>query len=211
MKIYSTWKEALKNRSTRILTCSAIASVFLALIVIRTFLIFNESRVGFAFQDPFLSLFRARDITWIIFFTIHIFLIWGVYLILHDPRKSIVWAHAYAIMVMFRVLGLYLLPLQPPLDMIFMHDPVVSTFTGTVTPVRDLFFSGHTATSFLLFLELRNTKWGWMFLAGSFCLGTCVLLQHVHYSIDVFAAPFFAYTSYKLSCVLVRKLRHLIR
>jgi hypothetical protein len=56
------------------------------------------------------------------------------------------------------------------------------------------FFSGHTGLPFLMaliFWEKPNARV--VFLLLSLVFGIAVLLAHIHYSIDVFAAPFMAY------------------
>lgn len=63
---------------------------------------------------------------------------------------------------------------------------------------NDLFFSGHTAVPFLGFLLFRKTKLGIFFLVSTIILALTVLFMHLHYSIDVFAAFFIAYGSYRL-------------
>jgi hypothetical protein len=67
----------------------------------------------------------------------------------------------------------------------FYHDV---TFQG------NLFFSSHTGFPFLMALIFWD-KDGWrrFFIAATIVFGAAVLLAHVHYSIDVFAAPFMAY------------------
>lgn len=56
------------------------------------------------------------------------------------------------------------------------------------------FFSGHTGMPILMALILWPHKgWRFFFLGISVLLGAAVLLAHVHYSIDVFAAPFITY------------------
>lgn len=58
----------------------------------------------------------------------------------------------------------------------------------------NLFFSGHTAFPFLMVLIFWSEKiWRRVFLALTFVFGAGVLLAHVHYSIDVFSAPFIVY------------------
>jgi hypothetical protein len=67
-----------------------------------------------------------------------------------------------------------------------LYDKI--TFQG------NLFFSGHTGFPFLLALIFWNrTGWRRFFVAATIVFGAAVLLAHVHYSIDVFAAPFMAY------------------
>lgn len=58
----------------------------------------------------------------------------------------------------------------------------------------NFFYSGHTAFPFLLaliFWDNKNLRYLFLFLTVFF--GASVLLAHVHYSIDVFAAPFIVY------------------
>lgn len=73
---------------------------------------------------------------------------------------------------------------------------------------NDLFFSGHTAIPFLGFLLYRKEKIGIFFLIATVVLAATVLFMHLHYSIDVFAAIFIAYGSYKLGNWLFRKINH---
>lgn len=58
-----------------------------------------------------------------------------------------------------------------------------------VALTKDLFFSGHTATTFLLLLyvwPLRGVRW-WM-LVGHVLVVASVFLSHLHYTIDVVGA-----------------------
>ena len=68
------------------------------------------------------------------------------------------------------------------------------------------FFSGHTGLPFLMALifwqELRVRA---TFLVLSCTFGIAVLLAHVHYSIDVFAAPFMAYSIFMIAKHLFKK------
>jgi hypothetical protein len=63
-----------------------------------------------------------------------------------------------------------------------------------------LFFSGHTCLPFLMALIFwQNRRARNIFLTLSFVAGVSVLFAHVHYSIDVFAAPFMAYGIFNIS------------
>ena len=73
-------------------------------------------------------------------------------------------------------------------------------FAVTTQPiVRDLFFSGHTATMVLLALAGRGRTWRWVLGLATVAVGLLVLVQRVHYSYDVLAAPFFAWLAYALA------------
>lgn len=64
----------------------------------------------------------------------------------------------------------------------------------------DFFFSGHTGVPFLLALVFWKEKfWRYFFFAVSFIFGASMLLAHMHYSIDVFAAPFITYGIFTLA------------
>lgn len=58
---------------------------------------------------------------------------------------------------------------------------------------QDLFPSGHTAIPVLMAFLSTSTFARRIFVGLTVVLGSSVLLMHVHYSIDVFAAPFVAY------------------
>jgi membrane-associated phospholipid phosphatase len=91
--------------------------------------------------------------------------------------------------------------------MILLNDPFVQFFGSGDVLTKDLFFSGHTATLFLLFLISEKKYLKIIFLLCTILVGIAVLLQHVHYTIDVLAAPFFAYASYKLAAVINEKIK----
>jgi hypothetical protein len=62
------------------------------------------------------------------------------------------------------------------------------------------FFSAHTGLPFLLALIFWDEKpWRYFYFTVSLIFGISVLLTKIHYSIDVFAAPFMTYSIYKMS------------
>jgi membrane-associated phospholipid phosphatase len=68
------------------------------------------------------------------------------------------------------------------------------------------FFSGHTGLTFLIALVFWNEKfWRYLYLTLSILFGVSVLLAHVHYSIDVLAAPYIAYTIFKMGEYLFKE------
>lgn len=70
----------------------------------------------------------------------------------------------------------------------------------------DLFFSGHTGFPFLMALIFwDNKKLRITFIAISIVLASAVLLGHLHYSIDVFAAYFITYTIFHIATKFFKK------
>lgn len=191
------WNQGFREKNFIVILTYASVCVFLSLLAMRYFLIYNDTRTGRIFNDPILHLFRPIDVTWITFTTTMATTFIGISLILRKPYAGISWMFAYSILTFFRIFTMYFVPLEPPRTMIFLHDPLISFFVGTRTPVHDLFFSGHTATAFMVYLGVEK-KYKPIFLAATFAIGILVVAQHVHYSIDALAAPFFAYFSLKL-------------
>ncbi|HEY5220713.1 MAG TPA: phosphatase PAP2-related protein [Candidatus Paceibacterota bacterium] len=72
-----------------------------------------------------------------------------------------------------------------------------------ITFQGNFFYSGHTAFPFLLALIFWDNKYlRYLFLFLAIFFGASVLLAHVHYSIDVFAAPFIVYGMYVITAKL---------
>jgi hypothetical protein len=62
------------------------------------------------------------------------------------------------------------------------------------------FFSGHTGLTLLMALIFWDEKfWRHVYIIAAMIFGVSVLLAHVHYTIDVLAAPYMTYAIFKLS------------
>ena len=176
----------------------------LVILVYGRFLDFIELRQGSILDDPILNSFVPLEVTWFTFGIIYVTVIMVLFHLSWQPFQLLKTFQAYIFIALARMLSMYLTPLDPPPLLIPLEDPFVQTVsTGVLT--RDLFFSGHTSTSFLLFLSCTGRKMKIFFLICTILVGLLVLVQHVHYSIDVVAAPFYAYTCYKLSSYLTTK------
>ncbi|BDQ02991.1 phosphatase PAP2-related protein [Ignavibacterium sp.] len=193
-----TWKEFLsvrRNKNEMLITLIALAVV---LFVLTKFLVYVESRNGVSFYDPILALFEPIDLTWLTFTLIYGSLIAALIYLIPKPEKLFFTIQLYTLMVVVRMIAMWLLPLNPPEKMIILVDPFVEFFGTGKTLTKDLFFSGHTATLFILFLSTDEKVLKRIFLLSTIGVAISVLLQHVHYSIDVFAALIFTYASYSI-------------
>lgn len=109
----------------------------------------------------------------------------------------------YSLMGIVRAGFIIMTHLKTPADAIPFNFPwPFSILVGN----NDLFFSGHTAVAFLGFLIFKDSKIRWVFLIGSFVMAATVLLMHRHYTIDVLAAYFITFGTYKLGNLILRKL-----
>lgn len=192
------WKTFFQNPKTRIEFILTLIVLIPLLLTFSQFLLFVEERKGILLNDPVLSLFNPIDLTWPIFGLIYFSLLLFIYINRKDPGKIMIALQAYGLMVVFRIIAMYLTPFEAPEKLLLLNDPFVQLFGKGDVLTKDLFFSGHTGTLFLLFLLANNKKIKTVFLISTIFVGLAVLLQHVHYSIDVFIAPFIAYGSYRI-------------
>ncbi len=63
---------------------------------------------------------------------------------------------------------------------------------------KDLFFSGHISAMCLFVYFTDHKLWKTCLLVATPVLAMLILWQHVHYTIDIVAAPFFAFICCKL-------------
>ncbi len=199
------WKNYFRINRNRNFFISTLIFVSLILFFFTNFLQFVENREGFSFRDPILVLFNPIDLTWLIFAMIYSGLIFALISLFKSPRILSTALLTYGIMVLIRIISMYSLPLNPPENMIALEDPFVEFFGGGKTLTKDLFFSGHTATSFIFYLTSVNKKIKMLFLILTVIMGISVLLMHVHYTVDVVVAPLASFTSYRISKKIIKK------
>jgi hypothetical protein len=112
---------------------------------------------------------------------------------------------AYNGVTLLRMACIGLISLNPPSGLIPLADPITNQFYGAHYITHDLFFSGHTTTVFLIFLSLKKKTDRLYALLSSIILGFLLLVQHVHYTIDVLAAPIFTYAVFRLTLLFTKK------
>lgn len=198
-EIRSAWSGAVAGKGFKAFIAITVVSALLASTGITSYLPFVEARSGAAIPDPVLLAFPAIDATAITFIIMYLCSLLGIVVMLLDPKRFLVGCFAYAIMLTLRMFTMYLLPMEAPPGIIILVDPFIGAIAGSDSLTKDLFFSGHTSTMFLLALAAPRGLWKAVFMIGTVAVGALVVLQHVHYSIDVVAAFFFAYGSWKLA------------
>ncbi|HQQ77169.1 MAG TPA: phosphatase PAP2-related protein [Thermoanaerobaculia bacterium] len=195
----AAWAEAWRDPRFRLRLALTVPALVAVLALLARFLTFVEARPGAVLTDPVLALLAPRDLTWLTFSLIYLGLAFGVARLAADPRALVVALQAYVLMVIFRMAAMWVTPLEAPPGMIPLHDPLVRLFGPGKLLTKDLFFSGHTSTLFLLALAVPGRRSKALFLFCTAAVGISVLAQHVHYTIDVLAAPFFAYASFRIA------------
>ena len=197
------WKDFISKRKGEMV----FTIVFLAIVlfILPKFLGFIEQREGVVLPDPILKLFNPVNLTWLTFGLIYLSLVSAVIYFSTKPELLFIALQSYTLLVIFRMIVMYVTPFNAPADLILLNDPFVQIFGGGEILTKDLFFSGHTATLFLLYLITDKKYLKFIYLIFTILVGVAVLLQHVHYTVDVITAPVFAYASFCLIKVLRNK------
>ena len=162
-----------------------------------------EQRRGISLKDPVISILPASDYSIPIFIIIWTNALLILLTFIKNANILLKFMVAYSIITIMRLAFIYFMPLEPPIGLIPLKDPLSNTFYGASFITKDLFFSGHTSTLFLIFLSLNNHKFRIFSLIGTCLVGFLLLLQHVHYTIDIIFAFPFAYLGYLMAGKIV--------
>jgi len=156
-------------------------------------------KIVIPYNDPVLAILPCYDFSIPIFFTLYISAIVGIISCSMRPRLLLFAIQTYALVQVIRLITLIMVPLDSPTHLVLLHDPLLEmTFYKGNAYTRDLFFSGHVATM-STFYFLEQNKWmKQFFLFALIAMIIMIILQHIHYTIDVIGGIFFAKLCQKL-------------
>jgi len=188
-----TWKTAFADRSFTLSFLGALAVFSIFPFKADIFFQWIQKRDGIQWNDPILNALPALNVSYPIFGIIYLSVIYLLYRLLQDPKRFVWFAWAFNLETLFRFICIYLVALDPPARLVDLHDPLAEMFIygENMAITKDLFFSGHTATMVFVCYFLPTTKERRIAIGLSLLLVSLLLVQHVHYSLDVVAAPLF--------------------
>lgn len=201
----SHWKKFFRDPASRVEFFTTITLLIITVYSFSRYLLFNESRPGAVLDDPIMNYFEAIDLNPLLFFAIYSSLLIGLISFSFYPEQLMTAFQTYILLVIFRMSAMYLIPLDPPLGCIDLQDPVVFILGTGKKIIKDLFFSGHTSTAFMLFQVAKNKVLKYYFLAATITVGVSVILQKAHYTIDVYAGLIFSFASYQIIKIIRKK------
>jgi len=187
------WKSNLQSSDYRKKLIVGLILISFILLSLPFFYQAIEKRNGISFNDYLLGWLPAYDLSLFIFVVI-----WSMALLTfsrfrQDPSIFLTFLWGFILINLSRFITIGLLPLNAPADLIPIQDPISNHFYGPKFVTKDLFFSGHTAAMFLMFLCLKKKTDKILALLATIMIGIAVLLQHVHYTLDVVMAPVITY------------------
>ena len=91
--------------------------------------------------------------------------------------------------------------LNPPLRLVDLHDPIAELFIygENMAITKDLFLSGHTATMVFVCYYLPTKIERRIALILTLVLVSLLIIQHVHYTLDILAAPIATWIAIQLA------------
>lgn len=136
--------------------------------------------------------------TWFTFISLYGAVILTFHYLSDKPVRLMMGFQAYFFLLASRLISMSLLPLKAPDTLIPLFDPFIAQLSQDIVLKHDLFFSGHFSVVVLLSFVVhdRTKKFIVLFLAG--IMAVFILMQHVHYTIDMFVAPFFSFATWKM-------------
>ena len=209
-KIKLEWQAAWQDSSFKWPFLAGWAVVFLLLPMLPKFYQFIENREGVVLNDYLLRFLTPRNVSIPVFICVWMGALMITIRSLTTPRILLNYMYAYVVFILLRNVCLVLVPLNAPIGIIELKDPLTDLFYGGTFITKDLFFSGHTATMVIMFLSLHK-KYDKLFCKiAAFVVAGLLLVQHVHYSIDILAAPFFAFLSFYLGQKWLQKMEGVV-
>ncbi len=173
-----------------------LISAVVFLIFLASFFQFIQTKPGAALYDPVLNALPSHDLSIPIFIVIYGMIIATIAMNYSNPHFMLVAMATYCTINYLRIATIYLFTLEPPAGLIFLKDPFVSLIAYDNTFVKDLFFSGHISTLMVLIYPERRPVFKYIKLSLTLIVAVLLLVQHIHYTIDILAAPIFAYLAY---------------
>jgi hypothetical protein len=193
LSLFKNWKATWASASQRtlMLTGSAVVSVILS--AMPFFFKHIEQRPGIQIHDFVLSRLPAHNVSLFIFL-----IIWSMGLLtlvraIQTPAVYVRYVWLYILICLTRLLTITLVPLAPPAGWVELVDPLTGIFYGHSIVTKDLFYSGHTATLVAMYFCLPKKSDRILVVLATIVVGCLLLVQHIHYTIDVLAAPVFVY------------------
>lgn len=197
------WKKAWNNNAFKIQFVLTFFALLLLALFISDFFSYIEQRSGSAINDYLLNRIPPKNVSFYIFLLIYFIILLSIGILFLYPELFLKGLQAYCFLTILRIISIYLFPLEPPSLMVTLKDPFVDHFFyNNINITKDLFFSGHIGTLFLLFLLNPVKKLNVVYLAGIILTAVLISIQHAHYTIDVITAPIFAWICFKLALLI---------
>lgn len=199
--VQQRWQDALKTNGFIIKLLTTLGIAIWSAPQFPSFFINIQKRDGAYLSDFVLNHLPAVDVSTPIFALIYGMLVFLLCRVLVKPKLFLLFTITFVIETVLRMSTIYFFPLNPPLDLVPLHDTFAELLIyGDTEPItKDLFFSGHTATMVMIWLFLEKPWEKALAAITGVAIAILLLIQHVHYTADVIGAFFFTALSYVIA------------
>ena len=169
-----------------------------------------QARPGLQINDVVLNQLPPHDFSIAIFLLEYTTMLIVTFITIQHPDRFVKGLQMFGLIIFARTMCIYFFPLEPPRDMILLDDPMASFFLHSkdVFVTKDLFYSGHISALALLMLISPNKYVKSWALFATVVVGTLILWQHVHYTLDIVFAPVASFVCYKFVLFVHRESRY---
>lgn len=201
------WRVYFSRVNGVILFVVLLLGVYFSLSFISNFLIWAEHREGYVIKDWLLTFISPVDLSVPLFVMTYSSIIIGLFFSFRRPDLALLAMLTTIMIIFFRFLSIYLVPLEAPEGIIPLRDVFLenTVYRGS-TMTKDLFFSGHTASVFSLSL-IVGLKWIRFYLyLATLVVASMLVVQHVHYTVDVIFAIPFSFLAVSISKMILKQI-----
>lgn len=203
LSIKDRWKLACNTGPKRLRLISGSIIIFSIIIYLPYFFKGIEQRQGVVLHDWLLAQVPPHNVSVAIFI-----IIWGMgllilYRAIYKPSIYLVYSWSLIFVCIARMISISIVALNPPIGLIPLSDPLTGVFYGQAIITKDLFFSGHITTVMLIFLCLEKKTDKIIAFFSIIAIAILLVIQHIHYTIDILAAPVITYTVYRFTLYLL--------
>ncbi|HNP99088.1 MAG TPA: phosphatase PAP2-related protein [Bacteroidia bacterium] len=190
----SAWMNAWQQRNFRIQFIVSLLLLVSFSGIFNWFFDYAESRMGVQLSDPLLDILPVHNVSWVVFFFLYSGIALALFSNWNHPKALLLTLQTYILVTLVRILSITLFPLEPPAGYVPLREPIVQFFTnGGRIISKDLFFSGHVSTISTMYFGVTHKGRKSLLAFFVIMVGFLVLVQHVHYTIDVIFAPLFTW------------------
>jgi len=194
------WQEAWQTPGFRRKIVTGLPLLIIMLSFFPFFFQYIEKRSGMVLQDPLLQLIPPHNVSVALFIVIWSITLLSIFRAARNPQMFLTYLWAFILLSAFRIMTITLVPLDAPAGLIGLADPLSNFFYGSQKFVtKDLFFSGHTSAVFLQCLCIPGKQDKRVTMIGTMVVAVLLLVQHIHYTLDVVAAFLFAWIAYSIA------------
>jgi len=197
------YKPYIRNKKFLLTIGKAFLILLVGICLTTLAIIYATEKASNSVTDIVLSNTRVLDVDGLFIYGPFFYWIVVIIYLAYHPNKIPFSLKSIGIFLIIRSIFMSLTHIGPFPDQLQIDTiSILRVFTSG----SDLFFSGHTGLPFLMALIFWENKYMRIFsIISSIFFGVVVLLGHLHYSIDVFAAFFITYSIFCIAEKIFKK------